>query len=160
MAFISRLPDIVPGHGSPAQDDTLFLHEGIVLSTNNPQLNYVPGTAGLRFVPPLVKGKIRVKFTAVSGTSPAITEASFVLDDAAIGGTNYTEVGNVVSQVMAPVQGGSTLTPLATDRVFEFEIDFCATRLGISTTLGGTTPVVLMDVEISGTTGKPALAPA
>ena len=151
MSFINRLSGIMPGQGTPTQNDALFLKQTFVLSGNSAQMNFLTGglATGL-FSPTISKGKIRVKAAApsTSGANPALTSVDFILDD----GTNFVHVGRIVSNVLTiqPV-AGSTAAPTYVDRVIEFETDINATRLGIQSTVAGTNPIVLMDVELSGT---------
>ena len=137
-------------------NDSLFLKQTFVLSSNSAQLNYLTGgLATGAFVPTIGKGKIRCKIACpnTSGATPAAASIVFVLDD----GTTYVQVGTITSITLA-VQpaAGSMATPNYVDKVLEFEVDIAATRLGIYSTLSGTNPIALMDVELSGTTGKVA----
>jgi hypothetical protein len=148
VTFINRLPAIVPSQGTPLQNDSLFLKQAFALTGTTQQVNAISWSGS---APTISKGKIRLKFIAptTSGVNPSITSAYMVLDD----GTNYVQVGNVSSAVFtAQVTTGAASIPNQVDRVVEFEVDINATELSIATTLAGTSPVVLMDVEISGTT--------
>lgn len=154
MSFINRLAQIVPGQGTPANNDSLFLKQAITLSGTSLQTNQVPAAGG-GFQPPITKGKVRVKFTTNlnQGTNPKISTIYFVLSD----GTNFIDIGSLASMEVV-VSGGagginqqSASIPNAIDRVFEFEVDSAMSYLFISSTLAGTSPVIFMDVEISGT---------
>lgn len=150
MSFITRLPDQVPGLGSPARNDALFLKQALVLSGTAQQTNVIPASGN--FSPALCRGKIRVKLSApsTSGVSPAVSSLYFVLTD----GTNFVDVGRHSSEVMQ--LGGATPSasiPNYVDRILEFEVDINAVSLSVVSTLTGTNPIVLMDVEISGTAG-------
>lgn len=147
--FVRRLPLIVPSQGSPLLNDTLFLKQTFVLSGTTAQTNTMSG-----FVPSLACGKVRVKFTvpSTSGVSPAISSCYLVLDD----GTTFVQIGSISSNVLA-IQGAANSAasiPNNVDHVREFEVDIQATRLSIYSTLTGTSPIILMDVEISGTAGN------
>ena len=149
MTFVRRLPLIVPGMATPLQNDALFLKQSFVLSGTSGQTNTMSG-----FVPSLACGKIRVKFTvpSTSGVSPAVASCYLVLDD----GTTFVQVANIISGVLA-TQGAANSAasiPNNIDRVVEFEVDISATRLSMYSTLTGTNPIILMDVEISGTSGN------
>src|SRR5208282_218523 len=140
-----RLAQIVPSQGTPFQNDTLFLKQTFVLSTTSQQINQMSA-----FVPSISKGKIRVKIfcPSTTGVSPAVSSMYFILDD----GTTYVEVGRHSTEILT----FSTLLeapsiPLYVDRVIEFEVDINATELSIASTLTGTNPILLLDVEISGT---------
>lgn len=150
MSFITRLPDQVPGLGSPARNDALFLKQAIVLTGTAQQGNIIPASGN--FVPALSRGKIRVKLSApaASGVSPAVASLYFVLTD----GTNFVEVGRHSTEVLAIGSNTpSASIPNYVDRIIEFEVDIAAVSLSVESTLTGTNPVVLMDVEISGTAG-------
>lgn len=157
MSFVNRLAQITIGQGSTISNDSLFLKQAIVLSTTAAATTVIPATAA--FVPSITKGKLRWKAYAPpnSGVSPAISVLRFVLTD---GLNQWAEIDSSSSEILMPSTGGSsTLAGLApsgsipniVDRTKEFEIDFSASYLFVYSTLTGTNPIVIVDVELAGT---------
>lgn len=157
MSFVNRLGQITIGQGSTILNDSLFLKQAIVLSTTAAATNVLPGTGA--FVPAISKGKLRWKVYAPpnSGVSPAISVLRFVLTD---GLQQWAEIDSSTTEVLMQSTGGSsTLSglvpsgsiPNIVDRTKEFEIDFSASYLFVYSTLTGTNPIVILDVEIAGT---------
>lgn len=147
MTFVNRLSAITPGMGTPMQNDALFLKQTFLLSGTLTQINVMPATGA--FVPTISKGKIRIKVYPgpTPGTSPSVTFAAVFSD-----GTNFVEVARVTTPVMGSGGTQSGSIPNYSDRIFDFELDINASYCYLNTVLTGTAPVVLMDVEISGTT--------
>jgi hypothetical protein len=148
-SFINRLPLIVPGQAQPTMNDSLFLRQAIVLSGTSETTVNLPSTGS--FTTSISKGKIRVKFTAptASGVSPAVSYVYFVLTD----GINFVEVGKHTTEVLAIGANPAVASmPQQVDRVIEFEVDINATSLVVEYLLTGTSPIILMDLELSGTT--------
>lgn len=149
MTFINRLGAITPSQGSGVQNDTFYLRQAITLSGTTTQTNTLPTTGS--WIPSISKGKLRVKAyaPAASGVSPAISALSFVLTD----GTAFVEVMRVTSPVLAiGANTPSASQPSFEDRVQEFEVDINATSMIVVSLLTGTAPIVIADIELSGTT--------
>ena len=159
MTFINRLAAIVPGQGTPISNDSLFLKQAIVLSGTGAQTNVIPGTGA--FVPAITKGKLRWKAYAPpnTGVNPALSVLRFVLTD---GLNQWVEIDSSSSEALMPSTGGSSTLaglspsgsiPNIVDRTKEFEVDINASYLFVYSTLTGTAPIVILDVELSGTAG-------
>jgi hypothetical protein len=231
MAWAQRLLKILPGFGSPIQNDLLFQSVGTALSTTSVQTTSLAG-----LTPTISAGYVRVKIYGATGTSPTLLKLLVILSD----GTNFVNVAQLIPVVAsAPVlsivpggtvigagdgaitsglkvltavsapflptmvgdaisvstagtgatilyttiatynspssvtlataagatatagvmtltsdygNGGSNTNPGGFDFVTPFLVDINVSQCSVQTTLGGTSPTALLDVEISGTT--------
>ena len=155
MTFINRLPTVVPGFGSPMQNDTLFLSQGVSISAAGPT-NFALGT----FVPAISRGYIRVKIYGAAGTTPALVLADVVVTD----GTTYVVVARINPTTALPfsvtaaagspyTNGGAIGPPVAAgglDMIIPFLVDISCTTASVNITLSGTGPTAKLDLEASG----------
>lgn len=149
MTFINRLGAITPSQGSGVSNDTFYLRQAITLSGTTIQTNALPTTGS--WTPSISKGKFRVKLyaPAASGVSPAIAFMAVVLTD----GVSFVNVIRWSSSVLAIGSNQpSASMPSFEDRVAEFEVDINATSMIVVSQLNGTAPIVIADIELSGTT--------
>jgi hypothetical protein len=152
MAWTQRLPKLVPGLGSPFQNDTLFQSVATALTGTSAQTTSLTG-----LTPTVSCGYVRVKIYGGGGTSPLVTVLSLFVTD----GTTYVLIG-------APTGGGLTMSTTATtggtytnggsltapgglDYVVPFMVDISANQFSVITTMTGTSPTAKLDMEISGT---------
>jgi hypothetical protein len=157
MSFINRLAQVTPSQGTPIGNDSLFLKQAIVLSGTGAATNILPGTGA--FVPAITKGKLRWKVYAPpnSGVSPALSVFRVVLTD---GLNQWAEIESSTTEILMPSTGGSSALsglapsgsiPNIVDRTKEFEIDFSASYAYVYSTMTGTSPIMVLDIEIAGT---------
>jgi len=156
MSFTNRLPTVVPGFGSPLQNDTLFLSQNVSIPSAGPATFSLTG-----LTPTISRGYIRVKIYGATGTTPSIVLVDVVVTD----GTTFVIVGRIntataipLSTVAAsgsPYTNGGTLaaglaTPGGIDFIFPFLVDINCTQVSVDVTLSGTTPTAKLDLEASG----------
>lgn len=137
-----RVARILPGFGSPNQNDTYFLNQNIALSGTAQQSNTLPSTASWTAPFTLSYGWLRVKIYNGIGTSPTLVDLLAILND-------YN--GNAVQ--IAQVHPNTAVTLSSTslfDQIFPFFTGATGTSITIKTTLGGTSPGATMDTEVAG----------
>ncbi len=158
MSFNNRLDRIFPGMGQPLRNDTLFLAQGLALSTTGQQSNTLPA-AGL-LVPTTSAGRMRVKIYNGGGTTPALTDLLVTASD----GTNTVVIGQ---SVLHPTVAITITATQWFEYEFEYLLDVAASGAGggasgqlsgvvggatsfaVKTTLSGTSPTASMDVELA-----------
>lgn len=150
MAWVNRVLKILPGFGSPVQNDTLFQAVGLSLSTTGQQTNSLTG-----LTPTLSAGYVRIKIYGGGGTSPLVSSGYVVVSD----GATFVQIRNVTGQVLSTTaatgspytNGGSNTALGGIDEIIAFVVDISVSQVSVLTTLTGTSPTAKMDMEISGT---------
>lgn len=84
MAFLNRLYTVLPGFGSPIQNDTQLLKQNVALSTTGQQTNSLTSIS-----PTFSRGYVRVKLFAAGGTSPTLLQLIVNVTD----GTTFVSIG-------------------------------------------------------------------
>lgn len=156
MSFVNRLPTVVPGFGSPLQNDVLFLTQNVSIAAAGPTTFSLTG-----LTPTISRGYIRVKIYGAAGTTPTIVLVDVVVTD----GTTFVIVGRInpataiplstTAAAGSPYTNGGTLaaglaTPGGIDFLFPFLVDINVNQVSVDITLGGTTPTGKLDLEVSG----------
>lgn len=134
MAFTNRLLLIVPGFGTPIQNDTLFLKSGTAVGTGTV-------TTSLTGLTPAIKdGWIRLKFSASSGAG-TITSIAITLTDG-------TTTEACYSETLVAAQSGFQ-SPNQVVRTIPFLSELAVTQvnvIAVIATAGGT-----LDIEVGAT---------
>jgi hypothetical protein len=157
MSFNTSLASTQPGFGSSISSSVNAL-TAVALSTTGAVANTVPSSGNLVPTFGVIAGKVRVKIYNGGGTSPTLVAIVIKLSD----GTNTVTVDAFNPAVAVTLSATSWF-----DGLFAFLIDTGATAnggalgqlisnttqngaltLSVTTTLGGTTPTALMDVEV------------
>lgn len=134
MAFTNRLLLIVPGFGTPIQNDTLFLKTAVSLTTTGEQTNSLTG-----LTPAIKSGWIRIKVYTGGGTSPTLTSVRISVTD------------GTTTEWIAEVSPATAYTLAANNQItlsFPFLSELAVTQVNVLTTLGGTTPTASLDIEV------------
>ena len=154
MSFTNRLPSVVPGFGSPLQNDTLFL-------TSNVSVAVGPASYTLSgLTPTLSRGYIRAKVYGFAAGTPSL----ILLDVLVTDGTTFVElfrwnpatalVFSVVASSGSPYTNGGSLAaglvvPGGADFLIPFIVDINVNQVSVDITLGAGTSAKL-DLEVSG----------
>lgn len=110
-------------------------------------------SAGALFTPAMVGQPISISNSGTGGAAQYTTIAAYVSTtavttaDAAVSTTTTATVKLTSSYG----NGGSDTAPGGIDVLIEFETDLNANAIDVLTTLGGTTPTALLDIEAAGT---------
>lgn len=156
MTFVNRVPNVLPGFGTPIQNDTLQLSSNVSLSTTSAQTNTLSG-----ITPTFSKGYVRVKIYGGGGTTPALSLLQVVVSD----GTTFVGIfyqSPVVATNIVLGTGAAAGSPYTNagvlgtsvggyDALIPFEVDINCTQISVITTLSGTTPTAKLDFEVSAT---------
>lgn len=131
MAFLNRVLLIIPGFGTPVQNDTLFLKQGTAVATGT----VTTSLAGL--TPAVKQGWIRVKLSASSGAG--------VVTSLAISVTDGTTTEFIYSETLVAAQSGFQ-SPNQVVRTIPFLSELAVTQVNVISviaTAGGT-----LDIEV------------
>lgn len=153
MSFVNRVPTIVPGFGSPLQNDTLFLTQNVSLTAGPVNTSL----AGL--TPTISRGYVRVKIYGAGGTTPAVSLMDVVIAD----GTtfvvllHYSPAAALTMSTVAasgsPYTNGGSASPAVPggmEWLIPFLIDINASQVTVNITMTGTSPTAKLDLEVSG----------
>lgn len=131
MAFLNRVLLIIPGFGTPIQNDTLFLKQGTAVATGT----VTTSLAGL--TPAVKQGWIRVKLSASSGAGTVTSLAISVTDG--------TTTEFIYSETLVAAQSGFQ-SPNQVVRTIPFLSELAVTQVNVISviaTAGGT-----LDIEV------------
>lgn len=156
MAFVNRIATILPGFGSPVQNDSLMLSAAVVFTlANSPLTTTLSG-----ITPTFSKGYIRVKAYGGASGPPIVTAIQVIVSD----GTTFVAVGSYAPAAAAGTLGTGAVTGspytnagvLGTsvgglDITFPFCVDINCTQVSFITTMTGTTATGKLDLELSAT---------
>lgn len=134
MAFNYRVFLIVPGFGTPIQNDSLFLSPGNALSTTSAQTTTLSG-----LTPTIKQGWIRCKVYNGGGTSPTLINLTIQVTDGTT--TEYVAVFNPATAISLAAATQITM-------VFPFLSELSVNAVKVITTLGGTAPTASLDIDI------------
>jgi hypothetical protein len=153
VAINVRLDRTFPGYGQGVRNDSVYLQSGIALSGTAQQTKTIPATGVILGT---TAGKIRIKIYGSGGTTPALTDLLVQASD----GTNTVPI-----YWLHPNAAVSLSTTQWIDFFFEYLLDTASTTAGsggaagqlkpggatlfnILTTMSGTGPTAIMDLEI------------
>ena len=158
MPLNRRLDSIFPGMGQPFRNDATFVQLALAMTGTVQQSFPIPATGVL--VPTTTAGRIRLKIYNGGGTSPTLT-------DLVITATDGTNTITLLQSLVHPTVAVAITATAWMEFEFEYLLDVATSGAGggasgqlssligganafsVKTTMGGTTPTALMDLELA-----------